>query len=242
MAPPPETGVLARVSLSIIEDRDAPRVREAHALLLEGLGVGNVEDFESFQGTVSPATDRAVVPIMLCATYNGRIQGLVLGAYLRNLDMGMLLYSAVRKSFRGQGVYTRLRAGLMDLLASEATSSRINDAGPPGKLDYVLSELDAQSRLGRKYVREWGAFVSPCDYEIPAAQALTPRRMDLLMQPTSRRSPPTAEEIVAIVREIYQRVYRLESVDSSAHFRRVVQSVRTPSPPGPTVAATDGAR
>ena len=118
MAPTTETGVLAHVSLSIIGHRDAPRVREAHALLLESLGDGNVEDFESFRDTVSPATDGAVVPFMLCATFDGRIQGFVLGAYLRNLDMGMLLYSAVRQAFRGCGVYTRLRAVLLDLLAS----------------------------------------------------------------------------------------------------------------------------
>ena len=46
------------------------------------------------------------------------------------------------------------------------------------------------------------------------------------MQPINRRSPPTAQEVVAIVREIYERVYRLDNADSSAHFRRVVQSVR----------------
>ena len=242
MAPLTEKGVLAQVSLSIIEDHDSPRVREVHDLLLECLGEGNVEDFESFQGTVSPAADDAIVPIMLCATFDGRIQGIVLGAYLRNLGMGMLLYSAVRGPFRGRGVYTSLRAGLLARLASEAASSRAVGAGATGKLDCVLSELDARSRLGRKYVREWGAFVLPCDYEVPAAQGLAPMRMDLLMQPISRHSPPTAEEIVAIVREIYERVYCLERADRSASFRRVVQSVRAPSAPGPTVAAIGGGR
>jgi hypothetical protein len=127
-------------------------------------------------------------------------------------------------------------------LASEAGSSRTGDARSPGRLEGVLSELESRSPLGRKYVREWGAFVLHCDYEVPAAQGLTASKMDLLMQPVSRRSPPAAEEIVAIVREIYERVYRLESADTSASFRRVVQSVRTPLAPGPAVAATDGDR
>jgi hypothetical protein len=242
MAIPTNTGVLAQLSQSILDYRDAPRVREAHDLLLECLGEGEVESFESFQGTVSPATDSAIVPIMLCATLTGRVEGLVMGAYLRNLNIGMLLYSAVRERYRSRGVYTRLRAELMALLASEAASSRTGDAGSPGRLGGVLSELDSRSPLGRKYVREWGAFVLPCDYEVPAAQGLTASKMDLLMQPVSRRSPPPAEEIVVIVREIYERVYRLESADTSASFRRVVQSVRTPTAPDPAVAANDGDR
>ena len=201
-----------------------------------------MEDFESFLDTVSPAADGAIAPIMLCDTFSGRIQGLVLGAYLRNLGMGMLLYSAVIRPFRGRGVYTRLRAGLLDLLASEAASSRTGGDGAAGKLDCVLSELDARSRLGRKYVREWGAFVLRCDYEIPAAQGMSPMSMDLLMQPISRHSPPATEEIVVIVREIYERVYCLESADSSASFRRVVQSVRAHAATGPAVAAIGGGR
>lgn len=242
MAIPTDTGVLAQLSHSILDYRDGPRVREAHDLLLECLGEGEVESFESFHGTVSPATDSAIVPIMLCANLTGRVEGLVLGAYLRNLDMGMLLYSAVRERYRGRGVYTRLRTQLMAELASEAASRRTGDAESPGRLEGVLSELDSRSPLGRKYVHEWGAFVLRCDYEVPAAQGLTAGKMDLFMQPVSRRSPLTAEEIVVIVREIYKRVYRLENADSSASFRRVVQSVRTPSAPGSAVAATDGDR
>ena len=207
-------GRLAGVSFTTVEASDDARVREAHGLLREALGDGAVEDLESFRATVSPATDGAVEPRMVCAVQGGRIQGVVLGARLRNLELGMILYSAVRELFRGLGLYSALRARCVGMLATA------------GRLDYVISELDADSRLGRKYVRDWGAFVAPCEYEAPAAQGLTPRRLDLLIQPVARRSPPTREELAAIIREVYERVYRLENADRSAQFRRVVQSLR----------------
>ena len=223
MTPSVNGNGLAGVSFSVVDAADSDGVLDAHRLLREALGDGNVEDVRSFMATVSPAPDGALAPRMLSATHGGRMQGVVVGAYLRRVNVGMMLYSAVRKPFRGRGAYTYMRALLVDWLAKQA---------PPQGPDYVISELDASGRLGRKYIREWGAFVARCEYEVPAVQGLAPRRLDLLIQPMARRSPPTGPELAAIVRGVYEGVYRLEDAERSAIFQRVVQSVRAPTMEG----------
>jgi hypothetical protein len=216
MTPHARGNALAGFTFSVVDASESAAVLDAHRLLREALGDRNVEDLRSFRATVSPATDVHVVPMMLSASHGGRLQGIVLGVYLHRVKVGMVLYSAVSRPFRGRGAYTYMRSMLVDWLAEQAA---------PGP-EYIISELDAGGRLGRKYIREWGALVAPCDYETPAAQGIVPRRLDLLIQPMARRSPPTGPELEAIVREVYGGVYRLESVERSAIFHRVVQSVR----------------
>ena len=204
---------------------DRARILEVYGLLTEVYGRGRVEDEKSFMGTVSPETDDAVVPTVVIAVRDERLTGAVVGAFLRNLDMGMVLYSAVQASARGRGVYTRLRGELLHLLDLEARRLPASASWPrsPG-LAYVVSELDEDSPLLRRYVDEWGAFVAPIDYFQPAAQGLAERKMDLAFQPVANRSAPSPETVVAVVSEIYARIYRIPDGAQSAVLDRVRRS------------------
>jgi hypothetical protein len=228
MAPIADVRVQAELRVLEIDEVDTWGILEAHALLQEVLGTEGVEEIDSFNGTVSSSTDGAVTPKMVRATYGQRMEGVVLGAYLSNLNMGMILYSAVRSPFRGRGVYSTLRAELVTLLSSIA--ARHQDGEPRSKeqgtgMRYLLSELEPSSRLCQTYLRRWGAFVAPCEYEQPKAQGLPTKKLVLMLQPLAQKTPPTREETAAIVREIYERVYRLSDVTQSANFRRVVESM-----------------
>ena len=67
-------------------------------------------------------------------------------------------------------------------------------------------------------------------YKIADLEVVALRGLDLSVE---RR------EIVAIVREIYERIYRLGNADGSAHFRRVVQSLQPGLNPLTPRAAVD---
>ena len=227
MAHPADRRAPASTGILEVTERDEPRVVEAYALLQEVLGPGSVEDIDSFWGTVSPATDDEVVPRLVCAIYRRRIQGVVLGAYLVNLNMGIVLYSGVRQAFQGNGAYSMLRSRLISLLNREA--SRNHDGGSGYKreqvvMEYLISELEGGSPLFQRYTGRWGAFVAPIEYEQPAAQGLTARKLKLVLQPMARQAPPSGDEIVTIVREIYERVYRIPKPWENANFRSVVES------------------
>ena len=218
----------ARVHVQEVAYGDGRRVLEAYALLRDVLGPGVVEDKDSFLRSVSPATDEAVVPSLVCAIHEGRVCGVALGGYLRNLNVGMILYGAVAEGVRRRGIYTMLRSRLVSALNREAPGRR--PSGPRSgttvsEVDYVISEVDQDSRLFRQYVAEWGAFVAPCYYEQPATQGLRPRRLKLVVQPIARMAPPSSDELVSIVREIYERIYRLPNPSQNAQFRRIVESI-----------------
>ena len=218
----------APVGMRILEvdGGDTPLVLAAHALLEKVLGVGRVEDIASFRATVSPEARGVYVPKLACAAYGRSIQGVVLGVYLGRLNMGMILYAGVREAFRKLGVYSTLRAHVVALLNSAANGNgRLPYTEPSARMDYLVSEFDAGSELGRRYLREWGAFLAPCEYEQPAAQGLPPREMELVFQPIAAHSPPSRDQIAVAVREIYQRVYRMGEVGRNVQFRRVVESL-----------------
>ncbi|MCH7786671.1 MAG: hypothetical protein IIC22_04080, partial [Chloroflexi bacterium] len=163
------------IEFHVFTDADGERVSEGYALLREAMGAGRVEDIESFRGTVSPATDDAVCPKLVCATFQGDMVGVTIGAYLSNLNMGYIAYSAVRSMFRRRGIYAEMRARLIDLF---------NGA------DFVISELEEGSRLFNRYLAEWNAIALPCDYEQPEAQGLISLRFKLVLQPLARTVPP----------------------------------------------------
>ena len=218
----------ARVRIQEVARDDVARVLEAYALLRDVLGPGVVEDRDSFLRSVSPETDEAVVPRLVCAIHESRVRGVALGAYLRNLNMGMILYGAVAEGVRRRGTYMMLRSELVSALNRVARAGRPNglESGTTdSEVEYVISEVDQDSRLFRKYVGEWGGFVAPCDYEQPATQGLLPRRLKLVLQPIARRTPPSGDELVSIVREIYRRIYRLPDVGPDTQFRRIVESI-----------------
>jgi hypothetical protein len=191
---------------------------EAHALIQNTLGAANVEDLDSFKDTVAPSDDYRVTTRMLCASDDHGIVAVVVGARLARLNAAMLLYSAVRKDARRKGVYTKMRSKVLDGLRGE-------DARP---LDYIVSELEPGGVLWRCYHRRFDAWVAPCDYRVPNTQGLTPRPLDLVIVPLTKR--PELGDIAGIVREIYEGVYRLLPADASVDYRSVVQSIPSDGP------------
>jgi hypothetical protein len=233
VAHPSDVSTVTGLQLFEVGQYDTPRILQAYALLCDVMGPGNVEDIDSFVRTVSAYTDDAVFPRLVCAAFDGRIQGVVLGAYLSNLGIGMILYSAVRAPFRRRGVYSLLRSRLIALLKSTATRGKVAESEERGiRMQYLISELEPDSELSRTYAGRWGAYVAPCDYEQPAVQGLRARKMDLVFQPIVAHSPPTRDQIALAVREIYQRVYRIGDVERNVQFRRVVESLQADAGPG----------
>ena len=102
----------AKVGLEIVEIKsdDMSGVLKAYSLLNDLIDCGSLEDKISFKKTVSHDTDICVVPILICALDDNQIQGVILAAYLKDLNMGMMLYSGVREQFRHKGVYTAMRS------------------------------------------------------------------------------------------------------------------------------------
>ena len=188
---------------------------EAHALLQEALGVANVEDLDSFMETVAPSHNDRITTRMLCASDEKGMLAVVAGARLGRLNAAMLLYSTVRNDARRKGIYSALRSRVLDGLQ--------NDSGRP--LDYVISELEPGGVLWHYYRETWDSWIAPCDYRVPGTQGLTPRTLDLVIVPVTRR--PELGEVASIVREIYEAVYRLVPADASVEYRSVVQSIRS---------------
>ena len=199
------------IEFHVFTDADDGRVTEGYALLRETMGAGRVEDIKSFRGTISPATDDAVCPKLVCATFQGDMVGITIGAYLRNLNMGYIAYSAVGPMFRRRGIYAEMRARLIDLFDGA---------------DFVISELEEGSRLFNRYLAEWNAITLPCDYEQPEAQGLISLPLRLVLQPLARTMPPDEPESLAIARELYERIYRITDVTGNESFRRVTASLQ----------------
>ena len=239
VAPGTDTGV--GFAVEEVSGDDGPRVLEGYTLLKEALGSAAVEDLGSFWGTVSPDTDAAVVSKLVCASRRGRMIGFSAGAYLRNLNVGFIAYSAVREDYRRKGVYASMRGLLVSLFNWEASHAALflaadgsSSMHPPTSMSlgdgpavsYVISELDKDNPLYRRYIGEWKAFEAPCAYEQPAAQGLDGKQLKLVLQPMAKRSPPGEDETIAIVREVYLRIYRIRDVDENDAYRRVADSVR----------------
>ena len=68
------------IEFHVFTDADGERVSEGYALLREAMGAGRIEDIESFRGTVSPATDAAVSPKLVRATFQSDMVGVTIGA------------------------------------------------------------------------------------------------------------------------------------------------------------------
>ena len=211
-----------------VNETDTRRIQDAYALLQDVLGTENVEDAASFLRTVSPLTDNAVVPKLVCAVNGRLVNGAVLGAYLTNLNIGMVLYGGVVQRSRGRGVYSTLRSRLIDLLNGVASSRQADGSDRQGhrsKIHYIVSELEEGSPLFEKYVGRRGAYVAPCDYVQPTTQGLSAKELKLVLQPVARKTPPTSDEITTIVREVYRRVYRLSDDMLNPYLLRVVESM-----------------
>lgn len=211
------------VTLCEIAETDIARILEGYALLQQALGCDAVEDLDSFLGTVSSSTNAAVVPKLVCATRNDGIVGIIVGQYLRNLNIGLIAYSGVRAAWRRRDIYTAMRREIIDLFNREA--ARGVSQKHSRRVDYVLSELDEDGWLYQTYLDAWNGIALPCDYEQPSAQGLESKPLRLVLQPVGQRKPPTHSRIAAIVRELYERVYRIEDVDTNSSYRRIVASL-----------------
>ena len=156
---------------------------------------------------------------MVEASEAGAVVGAVVGAYMPRVNSAMVLYAAVVRWARGRGLYGAMRTRLVEALAAEARG-----AGAPG-VDYIMSEVEQDGPLHRRYASEWRAYTAPCDYWQPETQGLSARPMKLVLQPMLARNPPTAREIAVLVREIYRAVYRLSNPEEDLSYRRVIQSL-----------------
>lgn len=206
--------VLQVAGLAVRWVTDGGAAVEAHSLLQENLGPANVEDLATFMETLGPSRDDRAMTRMLCAFDDSGVLAVVAGARLGKLNAAMLLYSAVRKDMRRRGVYSALRSKLLDALRGEH--------GRP--LDYIVSELEPEGILWRYYRQNWDAWIVPCEYRVPDTQGLTPRSLDLVIVPVTKKPGP--EEIVEIVREVYEGVYLLVPADSSDEYLSIVQSIQ----------------
>ncbi len=185
-------------------------------MLQEAIGADCVEDTGSFFETVSTSRDDAVVPVLLVAHLRTRLAGAIAGVYLRNLNVGMVLYAGVPAEFRRQGVYAALRSTLMTSLQTAAGGRA---------LDSVITELEPAHHLFEMYVERLDAFVAPIQYEQPPVQGLRRRQLSLVIQPLNKRTPSSNDELRNMVREIYRGVYRLPNAGKSSEFLRVVESM-----------------
>ena len=207
------------VDVALVDPGETPRVLEVHSLLLSSFPPGLVEDRASFLRSVLRTAEPGVVPTVVEASKAGAVVGAVVGAYMPRVNSAMVLYAAVVRWARGRGLYGAMRARLVEALAAEARG-----AGAPG-VDYIMSEVEQDGPLHRRYASEWRAYTAPCDYWQPETQGLSARPLKLVLQPVLAGSPPTVREIAVLVREIYRAVYRLSNPEEDLSYRRVIQSL-----------------
>ncbi len=214
-----ESGPPGGMDVAVVDSGDTARVLEVHSLLLSSFPAGMVEDRESFLQSVSRTADPGAIPTVVAGLHCGEAVGAAVGTYLPRVNVGMVLYSAVERRFRGRGLYSEMRARLVETLCGDAL-----DLGRPG-VDYIVSELQQDSPLYSLYVSEWRAYTAPCDYWQPETQGLTARPLKLVLQPFIAEGPPSVREIAVLVKEMYRAVYRLGDPGEDPSFQRVILSL-----------------
>lgn len=201
-----------------VPDATVESVRRIHALFVETLGKDSMEDLASFRLTVSPHTDRQVAPKLVTTHECDHLVGAMLGVYLPRIDGSIILYAGVKEPFRRRGLYTEMRTALLSELAAESPTF-------PG---FLLSEVEDDSWLLKKYLDEWEAFIAPLDYVQPAVQGLSRRRLNLVVVPQAASKEEIVEALPAIVREIYLSVYRIPQPEDDPNFHHIMDSIGTP--------------
>ena len=202
------------LELNILEYADEHILNALYKFFCGLFDKGEIENFESFRETIGVHQKIPTKNKVIYVCHDDQILGALLGTFLPKTKIGMILYSAVNQTIRSRGIYTQMRGALIRSLLSEIPS------GP----DYIISELPIGSRLYTKYIRDWGAFVAPCNYEIPETQGLYPRKIALMLQPIKRLSAPSNIELAAIIKEIYSSVYQLPLTNDTT-YRRVLSSI-----------------
>ena len=195
-----------------------------YRLLEDETAPGLVEDLPSLIETLSPSAPSGAVPLLVCAADGPALRGAMIGAYLPAVNVGMVLYGAVAKASRGQGVSRSMRGCLTEALSREA--SRRGAAG----MAYVISEQQPGSGLLDAYLDRWGAYEAALDYEQPQVQGLERTPLRLVFLPVGADGSPSDAFTLQVVREIYRHVYRIDDPDANESYRRIVQSLRTREP------------
>ena len=196
------------------------RVEAVHRLLKDEMAPGLVEDLPSLIQTLSPSVCGAAVPLLVCASDGPALRGAMIGSYLTAVNVGMILYGAVARASRGQGIYRGMRNRLTSGFGSEA--SRYG-----GAVDYTVSEQQPGSSLLSAYLYRWGAYEAARDYEQPPVQGLERKPLKLVFLPVGAEGPPSDSLVTRVIREIYKHVYRIEDPEHNESFRRIVQSTHT---------------
>ena len=204
-----------------VREDDLTLVEESHALLQRNMGVSGVEDLDSYRNALSAESDPLVVPVMVCGLVRGRLVAAAVGAYLVESNLGFVAYGAVEEAWRRRGVYTVLRERLVERMRRHSI-----EHGCSGLL-HVVSEMEPGSFLLQRHV-DRGAHVADSVYEQPAEQGLPNRPMKLVLQPVEAVDRLSPDETLEIVRQVYERVYRIRDVEAHPVFVRVAQSIRRP--------------
>ena len=214
-----QTEVASPVAAFEVREDDASLVEETHAFLQRNMGASGVEDLDSYRKALSAETDPLVVPVMVCGLVEGRVTAAAVGAYLVGANLGFVAYGAVEEAWRRRGVYTVLRERLVERIRLLSI-----EHGRPSP-SYVVSEMEPGSFLLRRYV-ERGAYVADSAYEQPAELGLPNHPLTLVLQPVEAAGPPGPDETLEIVRQVYERVYRIRDVEAHAVYVRVARFIR----------------
>lgn len=205
----PSEIALRDLDVSCLED-----VFDAYSLLQEAMGTESVEDLGSFRRMISPLTDPCVVPRVVLAFDDSAMVGVIVGATLKDLGAGFIAYSGVKEASRRRGIYATMRRDLVRRFTHD------------DRVGYVVSELDEQDWLFQKYVGDWNAVALPGYYEQPQVQGLVSKALRLVAQPVEGGNTPDPSETVALVKEIYERIYRIANVDGNRSYLKVLASLK----------------
>lgn len=157
---------------------------------------------------------------LFVAEYGGRIVGAASGAYLGNVNVGLVGYVAVTAGARAHGIGPRLRWALR--LAFQRDALRLT--GKP--LEAMVGEVHADNPWLRRLVRG-GAIALDFPYLQPAMR----RRAEevplvLYYQPLrmARRAIPAAQ-VRRLLYTIWRRAYRVGKPLAHPAFRRMLRAL-----------------
>jgi hypothetical protein len=157
---------------------------------------------------------------LFVAEYGGRVVGAASGAYLGNVNVGLIGYVAVSPGARAHGIGPRLRWALR--LAFQRDALRLT--GRP--LEAIVGEVHAENPWLHRLVRT-GAIALDFPYyqprlrrhadEVPLVLYYQPLRIP-------RRALP-AGEVRRLLYTIWRRAYRVGKPLAQASFRRMLRAL-----------------
>lgn len=209
----------AKPSIKTVQTGDFNEVEKAHSFLSELFKPGQVENLESFHESLSHNHQPLVIPKLKTARIRGDLAGVSVGAYLGEINAGIMLYSAVNPVFRRQGLYKNLRTSLVNSINSEAISYKNQT------LSCMLSEVENGSLMHRLYQNKYDTLIAPCHYWQPQVQGLSAKSLLLVIQSESWLKYTTHTYLKKIIFEIYRGIYRITDPARNATFKLVLQSL-----------------